>query len=189
VSLELPITLVRAYQRAARAEDMPRVERLLIPSRPSPRELLDAATFGHSGTWAWVRPGPGARTTVRRLAAAGMPVWLDQLARWPRRDVLALGEHFLLAPKLEQPIEPFYSVLRYLTPGGPGWSLRRASGDERAVCRPDWASPCATCEAFKCCGGFFRGAPRASVRCETWRRLHARLAAVVMEGVGACPPQ
>ena len=109
-------------------------------------------------------------------ARAGVPVVLDRLRDWEPDDLIALARFFLYSPDLNVPIEPFFSTSVYLRPGGRAFalpSLYQGQPDRT----PSIESPCATCEAFKCCRGFWRDSVCGNAGCETWREILALLVA------------
>ena len=182
----VPTSGRRADVEADRPRPAPQADRIVLDQAPGAVGQELVARLVSSGGWIWVGPDVpgGGEEAVRALTAAGVAVVIDRPKAWEEGALTALAEFFLRSPDLEVPVEPFYSALSYLLPAGPGrqaWALRSLYGKRPG--RRDYgthvALPCATCEAFKCCRGFWLDADPDPAHCREWRSIIARLAAAV----------
>jgi uncharacterized protein len=131
--------------------------------------------------YAVVVPGTGDGVAgVRSAASCGKPVLLADPRAWSPADLRSLADFFLRDPDLSVPVEPFYSALMHLTGGatsGDHRSLRQMYGEAVPTRRPDL--PCATCEAFKYCRGFWLHPAALPDHCRAWREVHAMMAGLM----------
>jgi uncharacterized protein len=177
----------------------------------------------------------GDGSPLKMAADQGVPVRLQCAEDWPAPVLLDLLDYFLHSPKLEVPVEPFFSLAAAIGrqrrttlwqsfDSVPGRSYfvdqqRRVSlsrpwaergrffgsvDDDPASLRrsPLWTdlqalrqqifitqSPCAFCEHYLYCAGFWRAAFESDVPCNTWRQVMDRMTASYTLSVRALRPR
>ena len=120
------------------------------------------------------RAGPdGGVAGVQAATGERKVVLIDRPRDWDQGALKTLAEFFLHSPTLEVPIEPFYSALMYFTPDGEARSLRSIYGESASKDRP---AACLTCQAFKCCRGFWLDPVVDRPHCDEWRSIVGLLA-------------
>jgi len=119
----------------------------------------------------------GGVAGVRSAVSSGKPVVLADPRAWSPADLRSLAEFFLHDPGLSVPIEPFYAALVHVIGGATACghrSLRQMYGEAVPTRCPDL--PCATCEAFKFCRGFWLDPQPLQEHCGAWREVSAMMA-------------
>ncbi|NLE58429.1 MAG: radical SAM protein [Planctomycetes bacterium] len=171
--------------RAERAEEVAgkglRAERAEDAARKGFRAERQSAVSGQEECVSvFPSTSGGGVAGVRSAVSSGKPVVLADPRAWSPADLRSLAEFFLHDPDLSVPIEPFYSALMHLTGGailGGRRSLRQMYGEAVPTRCPDL--PCATCEAFKFCRGFWLDPQPLQEHCRAWRELSAMMARLI----------